>query len=209
MSNITYDTNILACKEIFDVYIEIISKHVENNSNTLAQIEAQIACLKTAIDRARDSKLKIRYCLSFIPRFIVAFLMGDTACTSFDDYRYYAMKKTGVIPGYSSAELQELYSHQNRCNEIIQFYVKLKNTLLITKQDILISPELAKTFFDKYSRKEKDSNIFYRLFDVLNEMNFDIQEVYTMAVNGFIGNIKSRGFVAVDKLNACVEKYKA
>ena len=133
----------------------MISKNVENNSNTLAQIEAHTACLKTAIDRAQDSKLKIRYCLSFIPKFIVAFLMGDTGWTSFDDYRYYEMKKTGVIPGYSSAELQKLYSHQNRCNEIIQFYVKLKNTLLITKQDIHISPELAKTFSTNIHAKKR------------------------------------------------------
>lgn len=135
--------------------------------------------------------------------------MGDTACTSFDDYRYYAMKKTGVIPGYSSAELQKLYSHQNRCNEIIQFYVKLKNTLLVTKQEILTSPEVAKKFFHLYSRKEKDSNLYYRLFDVLNEMHFAIKEVYTMAVNGYIKNIKSSGSKAVAKVNACVEKYKA
>lgn len=80
---------------------------------------------------------------------------------------------------------------------------------MVTKQEILTSPEVAKNFFHLYSRKEKDSNFYYRLFDVLNEMHFAIKEVYTMAVNGYVKNIKSSGFEAVEKVNACVKKYKA
>ena len=209
MTNNQNDHIIEACTEIFDIYIRQVSKALENESNTLKMIEGYICDLQADIERSKSRKLKIKYLLSFIPKFIVAFLSGDTGWTSFDDYRYYAMQKTGVIPGYSSAKLNEFQASYKDCNENVQFMSKLKGMLTRVKTEILASPEVAHVFFDKFSRKEKDTNFYYRLFDVLNEMHFDIKEVYTMAVNGFIGNIKSSGFEAVEKVNACVKKYKA
>lgn len=210
MTNNQNDNIIVACTEIFDIYIRQVSKKLENDCNTLKMIEESISDLQTDIERSKSRKLKIKYLLSFIPKFLTVWLLGgDTSWTSFDDYRYYAMQKTGVIPGYSSAKLNEFQASYKSCNELVQFMSKLKGMLTRVKTEILASPEVAHEFFNRFSRKEKDANFYYRLFDVLNEMHFAIKEVYTMAVNGFIDNIKSCGSEAVEKVNACVEKYKA
>jgi len=208
MNDLNNNKSVQVCKEIFDIYIEFIVSKLKKNKNTLIMIDDEINKEKNRINTSDDFKLKVKYALSNLGKiFAVAVLGVDIGFVPFDDYRYYKMKKTGVVPGNRTVLLDELNAAYNRCNEIVNFYVKLYEMVEKSKNIILSSPELAEDFFYRFSKKSEDSNFYYRLFEVLDEMGIDIKEVYDMAKSGFVKNIKSKNFDAVNKLNACVQKY--